>query len=77
MQVKVLVHETKVESLRRGMRARVKIQGDEYQGTVVTIANQPEPSSFFSSNVFRNRTALSRVMPGPPTARFSLPAWEA
>lgn len=51
MQVKTLVHETKVDQLRIGMRARVKIQDREFQGEIGSIANQPEPGSFFSSSV--------------------------
>ncbi|MGE0759521.1 MAG: HlyD family efflux transporter periplasmic adaptor subunit [Pirellulaceae bacterium] len=51
MEVKVNVHESKVESLARNMRARVRIQDREVQGTVTSIANQPEPTSFFSGNV--------------------------
>jgi HlyD family secretion protein len=51
MQVKVLVHESKIDSLRPGMRARVTIQDRELQGEVMTVANQPEPTSFFSSAV--------------------------
>ncbi|MEE2738139.1 MAG: HlyD family efflux transporter periplasmic adaptor subunit [Planctomycetota bacterium] len=51
MQVKVTVHESKVESLRRGMRANLKIQDRELQGTVVRIATQPEPGGFMSANI--------------------------
>jgi HlyD family secretion protein len=51
MQVKVLVNETKVDLLRLGMRARVRIQDREFQGTVVSVANQAEPGGFFSSAV--------------------------
>lgn len=51
MQVKVSVHESKVESLARGMRARIVIQGKEFQGEVASVANQPEPTSFFSATV--------------------------
>lgn len=51
MQVKVNVHETKVEQLRPGMRARVRILDRELQGAVSSIANQPEPTSFFSASV--------------------------
>lgn len=51
MQVKVLVHESKVEQLQPGMRARVKIQDSQFQGEVTFVANQPEPTSFFSANV--------------------------
>jgi HlyD family secretion protein len=51
MQVKVAVHETKVEQLSRGMRARIQIQDRDLPGTVTSIANQPEPTSFFSASV--------------------------
>jgi hypothetical protein len=51
MQVKVTVHESKVESLKPGMRARIRIQDREYGGQVATVANQPEPTSFFSAAV--------------------------
>jgi RND family efflux transporter MFP subunit len=51
MQVKVTVHESKVDRIRPGMRARIRIQAQEFQGTVVNVANQPEPSSWFSSQV--------------------------
>lgn len=51
MQVKCAVHESKVDQLKRGMRARIRILERELQGTVVMIANQPEPSSWFSSSV--------------------------
>jgi RND family efflux transporter MFP subunit len=51
MQVKVTVHESKVDRIHRGMRARIRIQGRDFQGTVVSVANQPEPASFFSAAV--------------------------
>lgn len=51
MQVKVTVHETKVDAIRIGMPARIKIQDREFIGKVVSIANQPEPGGWMSSNV--------------------------
>ncbi|MEX0978150.1 MAG: HlyD family efflux transporter periplasmic adaptor subunit [Pirellulales bacterium] len=51
MQVKCTVHESKIDSLRRGMRARIKVQDRDFQGIVVTVANQPEPSNWFAGNV--------------------------
>jgi RND family efflux transporter MFP subunit len=51
MQVKCTVHESKVDSLKRGMRARIRIQDHEYQGVVTSVANQPEPTSWFSGSV--------------------------
>lgn len=51
MQVKCSVHESKVDQLQRGLRARISIQGNEYQGVVTNISNQPEPSDWFSGSV--------------------------
>ena len=51
MQVKVPVHETKVEQLRTGMPARITVQDRTYTGRVVAVANQPEPKSWFSAEV--------------------------
>jgi HlyD family secretion protein len=51
MQVKVTVHESKVESLRPNMPAAVRIQNRKLTGYVTSVANQPESSSFFSANV--------------------------
>jgi len=51
MQVKVNVHESKVDQIQPGMRARVRILNKEVTGYVTAIANQPEPTSFFSGNV--------------------------
>ncbi len=51
IQVKVNVHETKVEELRPNMRARVNIQGREFQGVVTTISNQPESTGWFQGNI--------------------------
>jgi len=51
MQVKCTVHESKVDSLQRGLRARIKVQDREFQGIVIAVANQPEPSQWFSGSV--------------------------
>ena len=51
MQVKVKVHETKVEDLRVGMRASILIQGNQLQGQVQRISNQPESTSWFQGNI--------------------------
>lgn len=51
MQVKCAVHESKIDQLQRGLRARISIQGNEYQGVVTNVANQPEASDWFSGSV--------------------------
>ena len=51
MQVRTLVHESKIEFLRVGLPTHIKFQDREYKGRVKFVANQPEPGSFFSANV--------------------------
>jgi len=61
MQVKVTVHESKVDLLEVGMRARIQIQDRELQGTVTNIANQPEPSSSFFGAGVKEYAATVRI----------------
>ncbi len=61
MQVKTLVHESKVEQLRPGQRARVKVQGREVQGTVTQVASQPEASNFFGGSGAKEYAAYVRI----------------
>lgn len=58
MQVKVAVHESKVERIRPRMRARIRIQDKDFQGTVTSVASQPEPTSFFSAAVKEYATTV-------------------
>jgi multidrug resistance efflux pump len=51
MQVKVIVHESKVELIKRGMPARIEVGDRHLSGSVISVANQPEPGSWMSSNV--------------------------
>jgi HlyD family secretion protein len=69
MQVKVLVHESKVEMLSdawkkardegHGLRARIRIQDVDVQGVLTNIANQPEPSGWWTGNVKEYATTIS------------------
>ncbi len=59
MQVKVAIHESRVDQVRPGMPARVVVQDQEYTGKVVSIANQPERGSWFSANVKEYATTVS------------------
>ena len=60
MQVKVTVHESKVESLRPDMPASINIQRRRFTGYVTSVANQPEPLSFMSGNI-KKYAALVRI----------------
>lgn len=69
MQVKVNVHESKVEMLGLAWKkalaagnelpARIQIQNRMLDGALSSIANQPEPTSFFSGNVKEYATTVS------------------
>jgi HlyD family secretion protein len=59
MLVKVTIHETHVEQVRPGMPARVFIQDQELAGKVLSVANQPQPSSWFAASVKEYATTIS------------------
>lgn len=59
MQVRVAVHESRVDQLKPGMPARIVVQEKEYRGKVLSVANQPEPGSWFSANVKEYATTVS------------------
>lgn len=42
MRADVEVHEAKVDKIRTGMAARVRLQGREFEGTVTSVANRPQ-----------------------------------
>lgn len=58
MQVRVTVDESKVERLRIGMPARIIIQDREFSGEIVAIANQPEPTSVYTTNTKEYATII-------------------
>jgi HlyD family secretion protein len=49
MRADVGVHESKVEKIRPGMRARIDVQGSEFAGTVTKVANRPDSSGYFDT----------------------------
>ena len=59
MQVKVTVHESKVDLIHPGMPARIKVQDRTWVGKVMSVANQPEPSSFFAASIKEYATTVS------------------
>lgn len=51
MQVKTLVHETKIDKVRVGQTAIIRLRGKELPGRVTAVKTQPEPSSWYSMDV--------------------------
>lgn len=41
MRADVEVHESKVDRIKPGMKARIRVQGRAFEGTVATVANRP------------------------------------
>ena len=58
MQVKVLVHETKVDKISAGMRASIRIRDRTMGGEVIAVASQPEPGTWFQNNVKEYATTV-------------------
>jgi multidrug resistance efflux pump len=59
MRVKVTIHESRIDQITPGLRALVVIQDQEYPGTVLSIANQPQPGSWYSAKVKEYATTVS------------------
>lgn len=59
MEVKALVHESKVEMIKEGMTADVRIRDRQMKGKVVSVASQPEQTSFFSAQVKEYATIVN------------------
>jgi multidrug efflux pump subunit AcrA (membrane-fusion protein) len=58
IQLRVDVHESKVEQLRAGMPARVRIQDRSYKGELASIANRAEQGSWWSGNLRQFRAIV-------------------
>ena len=64
MQVRTLVHENKVDALRPGLSATIKIQDREFEGEIASIANQPEPSGLWQGFV-KEYVVIVRIVGEP------------
>jgi len=59
MQVKVTVHETKVDEIKPGLPATITILDRDLSGKVVAVANQPEAGSWYATDVKQYSTTVS------------------
>lgn len=58
MQVKVGIHESKIDQIKPGMEARVTVNGRIISGEVVEIANTTEPAGWWNGNVVKYDTTI-------------------
>jgi len=52
MRVDVEVHEAKIDRIRIGMPARVRVQGREFPGTVTAVGNRPQANWFSTTKKY-------------------------
>ena len=69
MQVNTKVHESQIDKIVPGMKARVRVHafsGTELEGTVRDVAPLPDPTSFFSSDikVYTTHVTIDNPLPG-------------
>ena len=69
MQVNTKVHESKIDKIERGMRAKIRVDAfsdRELSGTVMDVAPLPDPTSFFSSDikVYTTKVRIDNPLPG-------------
>ncbi|MCU0960794.1 MAG: HlyD family efflux transporter periplasmic adaptor subunit [Pirellulaceae bacterium] len=58
MQVKVGIHESKVESVKPGMAAKVVLQDRTIQGSVFSVASVTRPAGWWTGNVVKYDTII-------------------
>ena len=58
MQVRVEVHESKVDLLKAGMPASVRIQDEDFTGELVSVANRAEQTSWWAGNIRKFRAIV-------------------
>lgn len=59
MQVKVGIHESKVDRVKPGMQAEVQLQGRKCAGTVSSIATVTKPSGWWTGNLVKYDTIIA------------------
>ena len=69
MQVNTKVHESQIDKITPGMKARVRVDAfseTELAGTVLDVAPLPDPTSFFSSDVkvYTTRVKIDNPLAG-------------
>ena len=69
MQVNTKVHESQIDKLAKGMKAKVRVDAfasETLDGTVIDVAPLPDSTNFFSSDikVYTTKVRIDRPLPG-------------
>lgn len=74
MQVSVPVHESRIRQLHPGMKAKVTVQDREFEGEVVSIANQPDGQFFWLGQSAKKYTTIVKILGAPQGLKPGLTA---
>ncbi len=58
MQVKVGIHEAKIDQIKPGMPAQIKLQDRKYDGKVLSVAPMAERSGWWNGNMVKYETII-------------------
>jgi multidrug efflux pump subunit AcrA (membrane-fusion protein) len=64
MQVKIGIHESKIQRVRPGLPARVEFRGESLDGEVVSVASVTEPTGWWNGNKVAYDTIISMESQG-------------
>ena len=69
MQVNVKVHESQIDKLAKGMKAKIRVDAfasETFDGTVTDVAPLPDSTNFFSSDikVYTTKVKIDKPLPG-------------
>ena len=72
MQVKVGIHEAKIDRVKPGLQARVELQDKTLDGEVLSVASMAAPAGWWNGNMVKYETIIkvdtqSALKPGMST----------
>lgn len=73
MQVKIGIHESKIDRIKAGLKARTELQGQTVLGEVLTVATMSKPTGWWAQNLVKYDTVVKLeekpgLKPGMSTA---------
>jgi hypothetical protein len=58
MQVKIGIHQAKIDRVKTGLKARTELQGHTVNGEVISVATMSKPTGWWEQNLVRYETIV-------------------
>jgi len=58
MQVKIGIHQAKIDRIKTGLKARTELQGHAVNGEVISVATMSKPTGWWEQNLVRYETVV-------------------